>query len=375
MRDEAMVPAGRVRDRTSATPDRRTDGGSSLDPGAPADRRGVAVLDRLGRPWRDLRISVTDRCNFRCTYCMPREVYGKDWHFLPHDQLLTFEEITRVAGIGVSLGVRKVRLTGGEPLLRRDVEVLVGMLASIEGLTDLALTTNGSLLEAKAAALAAAGLRRVTVSLDSLDDDVFARLNDVDVPVSRILAGIEAADRAGLRPIKVNMVVRRGVNEDSILPMARWARERGVTLRCIEYMDVGHTNGWELADVVSADEIRRRIDAELPLEAMAPEDAGEVATRWRYRDGAGEVGIISSVTQPFCATCTRARLTAEGALYTCLFGVRGIDLRRPLREGAQDDAVRQRLVDIWAGRTDRYSELRSAATTRLPKVEMSRIGG
>jgi cyclic pyranopterin phosphate synthase len=335
----------------------------------------VPVLDRLARPWRDLRISVTDRCNFRCTYCMPREVYGKDWRFLPHDELLTFEEIARLARVAVSLGVRKVRLTGGEPLLRRDVDVLVGMLARIDGLTDLALTTNGSLLEGKAAALAASGLRRVTVSLDSLDDKVFAELNDVDVPVARVLAGIDAAERAGLAPIKVNMVVRRGVNEASILPMARWARERGVTLRYIEYMDVGHTNGWELEDVVPADEIRHRIDAELPLEAVAPHDHGEVASRWRYRDGGGEIGIISSVTQPFCATCTRARLTAEGVLYTCLFGLRGIDLRGPLRDGATDDAVRERLGDIWAGRTDRYSELRTAATTHLPKVEMSRIGG
>jgi cyclic pyranopterin phosphate synthase len=333
-------------------------------------------LDRRGRPLRDLRISVTDRCNFRCTYCMPREVYGKDWRFLPHAELLTFEEIARLVRIAVSLGVRKVRLTGGEPLLRRDLDVLVGMLATIDGLSDLALTTNGSLLEAKAPALAAAGLRRVTVSLDSLDDEVFARLNDVAMPVARVLAGIDAAERAGLAPIKVNMVVRRGVNEASILPMARWARARGVILRCIEYMDVGHTNGWDLAEVVSAEEIRARIDAELPLEPVEAEDPGEVATRWRYRDGGGEVGIISSVTQPFCSTCTRARLTAEGVLYTCLFGVGGTDLRAPLRAGAEDDELRQVILGTWAARADRYSELRSAAATlRLPKVEMSRIGG
>jgi GTP 3',8-cyclase len=306
---------------------------------------------------------------------MPREVYGATWRFLPHEDLLTFEEIARVARIAVSLGVRKVRLTGGEPLLRRDLEVLVAQVASIDGLEDLALTTNGSLLAAKAAALAAAGLRRVTVSLDSLDDDVFARLNDVRVPVATILAGIDAAERAGLAPIKVNMVVRRGVNEDSILPMARWARERGVTLRFIEYMDVGHTNGWALEEVVSAEEVRAIVDATLGLEPLAPDVPGEVASRWRYRDGGGEVGIISSVTQPFCATCTRARLTAEGVLYTCLFGLRGLDLRAPLREGADDASVRQALVDAWSVRADRYSELRSAATTHLPKVEMSRIGG
>jgi cyclic pyranopterin phosphate synthase len=306
---------------------------------------------------------------------MPREVYGATWRFLPHEDLLTFEEIARVARIAVSLGVRKVRLTGGEPLLRRDLEALVAQVASIDGLEDLALTTNGSLLSAKAAALAAAGLRRVTVSLDSLDDEVFARLNDVRVPVATILAGIDAAERAGLAPIKVNMVVRRGVNEDSILPMARWARERGVTLRFIEYMDVGHTNGWALEEVVSAEEVRAIVDAALALEPLAPDVPGEVASRWRYRDGGGEVGIISSVTQPFCATCTRARLTAEGVLYTCLFGLRGLDLRAPLREGADDATVRQALVDAWSVRTDRYSELRSEATTHLPKVEMSRIGG
>jgi cyclic pyranopterin phosphate synthase len=344
-------------------------------PELPAGRDRLPLLDRRDRPLRDLRVSVTDRCNFRCTYCMPREVYGAAWRFLPHEELLTFEEIARLARIAVSLGVRKVRLTGGEPLLRRDLEVLVGLLADIDALADLALTTNGSLLATKAAALADAGLRRITVSLDALDDEVFARLNDVRIPVATILAGIDAAERAGLAPIKVNMVVRRSVNEDSILPMARWARERGVTLRCIEYMDVGHTNGWALEEVVSAEEIRARIDAELPLEPLAPDVPGEVASRWRYRDGGGEVGIIASVTQPFCATCTRARLTAEGILYTCLFGVRGTDLRAPLRAGADDGTIRQALMDVWGARTDRYSELRSEATTRLPKVEMSRVGG
>jgi cyclic pyranopterin phosphate synthase len=306
---------------------------------------------------------------------MPREVYGQGFRFLPHDQLLTFEEITRLARLAVSLGVRKVRLTGGEPLLRRDVEQLVRMLAGLEGLEDLTLTTNGSLLAQKAEALASAGLRRVTVSLDALDDDAFARLNDVRFPVARVLEGMAAAEQAGLTPLKVNMVVRRGVNEDSIVPMARFARERGYTLRYIEYMDVGHTNGWDLAEVVPAAEIRSRVDAELPLEPLPPQYPGEVATRWRYRDGAGELGIIASVTQPFCGACTRARLTAEGMLFTCLFGVRGRDLRQALRDGQDDAALRAILAGVWERRADRYSELRSEATLSLPKVEMSRIGG
>ena len=332
-------------------------------------------VDRLGRPLRDLRISVTDRCNFRCTYCMPREVYGSTFRFLPHAELLTFEEITRLVRVAVSLGVVKVRLTGGEPLLRRDVESLVGMLAGIDGLADLTLTTNGSLLAAKARSLAQAGLQRVTVSLDSLDDAVFARLNDVDFPVARVLEGIAAADRAGLHPVKVNMVVRRGLNEDSVLPMARYAREHGYILRFIEYMDVGHTNGWSLSEVVPANEIVAAIDRELPLEPLAPQYPGEVATRWRYRDGGGEVGLIASVTQPFCGSCTRARLTAEGLLYTCLFGTEGVDVRGPLRASASDEELRRSLSDVWAARADRYSERRSAATRDLPRVEMSRIGG
>jgi cyclic pyranopterin phosphate synthase len=323
----------------------------------------------------DLRISVTDRCNFRCTYCMPREVYGQAYRFLPHSELLTFEEIARLARVAVGLGVRKIRLTGGEPLLRRDVEELVRMLAGLRGVADLTMTTNGSLLAAKAGLLAEAGLQRVTVSLDSLDDDVFARLNDVSFPVARVVAGIDAAQASGLVPIKLNMVVRRGLNEDSIVPMARFARERGLVLRFIEYMDVGHTNGWDLAEVVPAAEILGRVDAEMPLEALEPLYRGEVATRWRYRDGAGEVGIISSVTEPFCGTCTRARLTAEGMLYTCLFGVRGTDLRAPLRRGEDDAALRSRWLGVWAQRADRYSEVRSEATVALPRVEMSRIGG
>jgi cyclic pyranopterin phosphate synthase len=341
----------------------------------PRPSAGPSTTDLLARPLRDLRVSVTDRCNFRCTYCMPREVYGQSFRFLPHDQLLTFEEITRLATAAIGLGVEKIRLTGGEPLLRRDVEVLVAMLAPLPGLADLTLTTNGSLLAAKAAALAEAGLHRVTVSLDSLDDDVFARLNDVDFPVARVLDGIAAAERAGLAPIKVNMVVRRGVNEDSILPMARFARERGYILRFIEYMDVGHTNGWNLEEVVPATEILARIDAEMPVEAVARTTPGEVATRWRYRDGSAEIGLIASVTLPFCGACTRARLTAEGMLFTCLFGVRGTDLRGPLRRGGTDEDLRELLGAVWQGRRDRYSEIRSGATVALPKVEMSRIGG
>ena len=337
---------------------------------------GSAVSeDRLGRPLRDLRISVTDRCNFRCTYCMPREIYGAAFHFLPHAELLTFEEVTRLARLAISLGVTKVRLTGGEPLLRRDVETLVRMLAGLPGLADLTLTTNGSLLAAKAEVLAEAGLRRVTVSLDSLDDAVFAQLNDVDFPVARVLEGMAAADRAGLQPVKVNMVVRRGLNEDSVLPMARFARDHGYTLRFIEYMDVGHTNGWSLDEVVPAAEIVATIDAKMPLEPLEPQYPGEVATRWRYRDGGGEVGLIGSVTQPFCGQCTRARLTAEGVLYTCLFGTRGTDLRAALRGGASDEEVSALLGGVWAARTDRYSELRSAATRDLPRGEMSRLGG
>jgi cyclic pyranopterin phosphate synthase len=334
-----------------------------------------ANLDRLGRPLRDLRISVTDRCNFRCTYCMPREIFGSDFQFLPRADLLTFEEITRLAGLFIEHGVEKLRLTGGEPLLRRDLERLVSMLAGLSGLRDLTLTTNGSLLAAKAGALAAAGLRRITVSLDSLDDEVFASLNDADFPVARVLEGIDAAERAGLTPIKVNMVVRRGINEGSVLPMARHFRERGHILRFIEYMDVGHSNGWRLDDVVPAEEIVALIDAEMPLQAMPPNYPGEVADRWRYRDGGGEVGVIASVSQPFCGTCTRARITAEGSLYTCLFGVRGHDLRAPLRTGESDEAISARIGAVWRARSDRYSEIRSAATVPLAKVEMSHIGG
>jgi cyclic pyranopterin phosphate synthase len=347
-----------------------------------------APLDTLGRPLRDLRISVTDRCNFRCTYCMPREVYGRDYAFLPRAELLTFEEITRLAAIFAGLGVHKLRLTGGEPLLRRDLDLLVSMLVNVPGVDDVTLTTNGSLLARHAQRLADAGLQRITVSLDSLDDATFMRLNDAEFPVRSVLDGIAAAVDAGLAPIKVNMVVRRGVNEDSVLPMARWARAEGHILRFIEYMDVGHTNGWRMDDVVPAAEILAQIDTEMPIEAEPPSYRGEVATRWRYRDGSGEVGLIASVTQPFCGDCTRARLTADGQLYTCLFGNHGHDLRAPLRAGADDREIGADLAAVWAARDDRYSELRTAATraphaNRLPelamfdpaRVEMSRIGG
>ncbi|MEP6695235.1 MAG: GTP 3',8-cyclase MoaA [Chloroflexota bacterium] len=332
------------------------------------------TLDVFHRPLRDLRISVTDRCNFRCVYCMPKEIFGKGYAFLPQDQVLTFEEIARLVRILVGLGVQKVRLTGGEPLVRRDLEQLVGMLSPIADL-DLTLTTNGSLLAAKAKALADAGLKRVTVSLDSLDDETFKRMNDVDFPVQRVLDGIAAAEGAGLVPIKVNMVVRRGLNETSVLPMARHFRGTGHTLRFIEYMDVGTSNGWRLDDVVPARELVAMIGQEFPLEPVEPAYRGEVAGRYRYTDGAGEIGVISSVTQPFCADCTRARLSADGSLYTCLFATEGTDLRALLRGGASDDDIRVAVLAIWAAREDRYSELRSADTAGLKKIEMSFIGG
>jgi cyclic pyranopterin phosphate synthase len=346
-------------------------------------RAGERPVDRLNRPLHDLRISVTDRCNFRCTYCMPREVYGRDYEFLPREQLLTFEEISRLARLFADAGVRKIRLTGGEPLLRRDLPDLVRMLAPIPGVEDLTLTTNGSLLARQAAALADAGLDRVSVSLDSLDDTTFARMNDVGFPVQTVLDGIDAAAAAGLGPIKVNMVVRRGINEADVVPMARYFRERGHIMRFIEYMDVGHTNGWRMDDVVPASEIIARIDAELPLVELAPNYTGEVADRWAYRDGSGEVGVIASVTQPFCADCARARLTADGLLYTCLFASTGHDLRAPLRTGATDNALAAQIQAVWGVRDDRYSELRTRATQSgrgLPvvdpqRVEMSRIGG
>ena len=331
-------------------------------------------LDTLGRPLHDLRVSVTDRCNFRCVYCMPKEIFGKDFQFLPRAEILSFEEIERLVRIFVGLGVQKIRLTGGEPLLRRDLERLVEKLAALGDL-DLTLTTNGSLLAQKANALAAAGLKRITVSLDSLDDATFRAMNDVDFPVAKVLAGIEAAHGAGLAPIKINMVTKRGVNESSIVPMARYFKGTGMTLRFIEFMDVGSTNGWRLDDVVPAREIVAMIDREMPLEPMAPAYRGEVANRYRYKDGSGEIGIIASVTQPFCADCTRARLSADGSLYTCLFATQGHDLRALVRGGATDEEIANRVAAVWTERTDRYSELRSRDTSGLQKIEMSFIGG
>jgi len=331
--------------------------------------------DALGRPLRDLRISVTDRCNFRCAYCMPKEVFGRDFQFLDRQELLTFEEIARLARVFVACGVRKIRVTGGEPLVRRNVERLIEQLAGIDGLRDLTMTTNGALLAPKARTLREAGLQRVTVSLDSLEDDLFQAMNDVGFPVARVLEGIEAAARAALTPVKVNMVVKRGVNEHSMLGMADHFRGTGHVLRFIEYMDVGTTNGWRLEDVAPAAEIVRSIDAVWPLEPVEPNYRGEVARRYQYRDGAGEIGVIASVTQPFCRVCTRARLSADGQLYTCLFASRGHDLRSLLRGGGRDDEIGGRLTTIWTRRTDCYSELLTAETRPLSKVEMSRIGG
>ncbi len=335
----------------------------------------TVVPDQRSRPLRDLRISVTDRCNFRCGYCMPADAFGRDHAFLPRAELLSFEEITRLAGIFASLGVSKVRLTGGEPLLRRDLERLVAMLVAIEGIADVALTTNGAGLAAKVRALKDAGLTRVTVSLDALDDETFGAMNDVGFPVARVLGAIEAAAIAGLTPIKVNMVVKRGVNDHSVLAMADHFRRHGHILRFIEYMDVGTTNGWRMDDVVPAAEIHQVIDAEWPLEPLAPSAPGEVAARYRYRDGSGEIGLITSVTQPFCGGCTRARLSADGKLYTCLFAAHGHDLRGQLRSGASDQQLADQLRSTWLGRSDRYSEARTHATTTHPKVEMSYIGG
>jgi cyclic pyranopterin phosphate synthase len=335
----------------------------------------TSMLDSRSRPLRDLRISVTDRCNFRCRYCMPKEIFGRDFGFLPRAELLTFEEITRLASVFASEGVSKIRLTGGEPLLRRDLEQLVAMLANVDGITDIALTTNGSALAGKAQTLKDAGLTRVTVSLDALDDDTFAAMNDVAFPVARVLAGINAAASAGLTPVKVNMVVRRGVNDRAIPRMAEHFRGTGHIVRFIEYMDVGATNGWRMDDVVSAAEIIATIGRHWLVEPVEPNYRGEVATRYRYRDGAGEIGVIASVTQPFCGACTRARLSAEGKLYTCLFATAGHDLRALLREGASDEELVARIRSIWMPRSDRYSELRRIRTPQRPKIEMSYIGG
>ncbi len=334
----------------------------------------VLPADQRGRRMHDLRISVTDRCNFRCVYCMPKDVFGRDYPFLSHGELLTFEEIARLARIYVDLGVSKIRLTGGEPLLRKNIERLIEQLASLPGV-DLTLTTNGALLAKKAGALRAAGLARVTVSLDALDDTTFRAMNDVDFPVARVLEGIDAAQAAGLAPIKINAVVKRGMNEHAILPLARHFRNSGHIVRFIEYMDVGHTNGWRMDDVVPAAEIIETIHGELPLEAIDANYPGEVAERWRYRDGSGEIGVIASVTQAFCSDCTRARLSTDGKMFTCLFATEGYDLRALVRDGYDDGQIHNAIAAIWRKRADRYSEIRSANTPRVAKVEMSYIGG
>jgi GTP 3',8-cyclase len=334
-----------------------------------------AIEDTRARALRDLRVSVTDRCNFRCIYCMPRDVFDDDYEFLPHAQILTFEEIVRLARVFRALGTEKIRLTGGEPLLRKGIDGLVAMLREALPGVDLTLTTNGSALKAHAAALAAAGLDRVTVSLDSLDDATFRRMNDADFPVAKVLAGIDAAAAAGLSPVKVNMVVKRGVNDHQVVDMARHFRGSGHIVRFIEFMDVGSTNGWRMDDVIASAEVVRRIGAHFPLAPADANYAGEVAERWRYLDGAGEIGVISSVTEAFCSTCTRARLSTDGQLYTCLFAQRGYDLKGLLRGGRDDGAIADAVAAIWRGREDRYSEVRTAETAKARKVEMSFIGG
>jgi GTP 3',8-cyclase len=339
------------------------------------------ISDTLARPLRDLRISVTDRCNFRCSYCMPREVFDSAYEFLPQSSLLSFEEITRLAASFVAHGVHKLRLTGGEPLLRKHLERLMEMLAALRTPTgeplDITLTTNGSLLQRKAQALKDAGLRRVTVSLDALDDAVFRRMNDADFPVADVLRGIEAAQRAGLAPIKVNMVVKRGTNDQEIVPMARHFRGSDIVLRFIEYMDVGATNGWRMDEVLPSADVARRIGEAFPIEPLQAGETGETAQRWRYRDGGGEIGLISSVTRAFCRDCNRARLSTEGKLFMCLFAHRGHDLRALLRGGASDEQIATAIGDLWRVRDDRYSELRGAdaAPAAEPRVEMHYIGG
>lgn len=346
----------------------------SRPPGVKAPQYdGGPLADTLGRSMRDLRISVTDRCNFRCTYCMPREVFNADYKFLPHEAILSFEEIARLAGIFVGLGVKKIRLTGGEPLLRRGLPDLVAMLAPLGA--DLTLTTNGSTLVKHARALKEAGLDRLTVSLDSLDEATFRAMNDADFPVEKVLDGIAAAADAGFSQVKVNMVVKRGVNDHQIVEAARHWRDSGHILRFIEFMDVGSTNGWRMDDVIPSAEVVRRISAAFPLEPVDPNYAGEVAERWRYKDGAGEIGVISSVTQAFCRDCNRMRLSTEGSLFTCLFAQQGHDLKSLLRGGADDAAIRDSIAAVWRLRDDRYSEIRTSETVKKPKVEMSYIGG
>jgi cyclic pyranopterin phosphate synthase len=334
---------------------------------------GGRLADTRGRAMRDLRISVTDRCNFRCVYCMPREVFDSNYRFLPHAAILSFEEIARLARVFVGLGVNKLRLTGGEPLVRRNLDRLVAMLAELDA--QVTLTTNGSLLAKQAAALKKAGLDRVTVSLDSLDDATFRRMNDADFPVAKVIDGIETAAAAGLGPVKINMVVKRGVNDQSIVQMAERWRGTGHIIRFIEYMDVGSTNGWKMDDVISSAEVVRRIGARWPLEPIDANYPGEVAERWRYLDGGGEIGVISSVTQAFCSSCTRMRLSTEGSLFTCLFAQSGHDLKSPLRNGASDDDLRNEIAAVWQKRADRYSEIRTEFTAKNKKVEMSYIGG
>ncbi len=341
-------------------------------------------LDTLNRPLRDLRISVTDRCNFRCPYCMPAEVFGERYKFLSKAQMLSFEEITRLAGVFVGLGVTKLRITGGEPLVRADLYKLIGMLAGISGVQDMAMTTNGYLLARHAQPLKDAGLSRVTVSLDSLDEEIFGQLNGLNYSVDRVLEGIQAADEVGLTPIKVNSVVVRGVNDHTVVDLARWCKERGYIARFIEYMDVGNLNNWDESEVVPAKEILERINAELPVEPASPNYTGEVAQRWRYVDGEGEMGVIASVTAPFCGDCTRARLSTDGKLYTCLFGSEGTDLMGPMRDGATDADLSAIIERVWDRREDRYSELRASLRRALRvtsrdeaprKIEMYKIGG
>ncbi len=332
------------------------------------------MLDRLQRPLRDLRLSVTDRCNFRCGYCMPKETFGRGYDFLPKDRILTFEELARISRIFITLGVEKIRLTGGEPTMRRDIERLIEQLAAIDGLHDLTLTTNGSLLVEKAAALRSAGLRRLTVSLDSICERTFAAMNDVNFPLRRVLAGIDAALAAGFSPIKLNMVVKRGVNDTEVAEMAQRFSGPDLIVRFIEYMDVGNSNGWRMADVVPSSEIIARIGAKMPLTPLPRNYPGETALRYRLAQG-GEIGVIASVTQPFCGNCTRARLTADGTLFTCLFATRGTGFFDVLRAGASDDDLREKIGSVWKARDDRYSEIRSSKTERAPKVEMSRVGG
>jgi cyclic pyranopterin phosphate synthase len=348
--------------------------GSLPIPAAAAMACGL-LADTRGRALRDLRISVTDRCNFRCTYCMPRDVFDDHYEFLPHAEILTFEEIVRMARIFHAHGTQKIRLTGGEPLLRKGIDRLVAMLREALPEVDLTLTTNGSALKAQAKALRAAGLDRITVSLDSLDDATFRAMNDADFPVAKVLEGLDAAADAGLAPIKVNMVVKRGVNDHQVVDMARHFRGSGHIVRYIEYMDVGSTNGWRMDDVIPSAEIVRRIDAQFPLAPVEANYRGEVAERWRYLDGGGEIGVIASVTEAFCSTCTRARLSTDGHLYTCLFAQRGYDLKTMLRSGADDAAISNAVAGIWQGRDDRYSEIRTVETARSRKVEMSFIGG